>query len=259
MEMPILQLRKSFESRIGQITNIFAKEPPKEIGAIEPAIRGLKGFLFALEGMYRSDYLHGLPFTAVHELNDRLDRAIKAMNDLPAQLNREHAMAVMRVVDNLHRLCLQENLMAGGMDANKLGKLTVILEHKLGEVLTTLDAVAGTATGHTEKVEKAVRQHLADVENVYNTETEVLKNSASLAAESIKSQAEALRSKQADAMKAFESTRKELAETNDKFQDRMAQQLKNAKGVVDETVEQQQTVAELVAQYARFLQNTLGE
>ncbi|MDP6635500.1 MAG: hypothetical protein QGG42_11410 [Phycisphaerae bacterium] len=253
MEMQVLQLRKLFEARVTEISNMFADAPPPEVGDIEPAVRVLKGFLFALEGMHRSDYLHGLPFTAVQELNDRVDRAVEAIKALPKSLDRKQGMAVLSVVDSLHRLCLQENLMAGGMDASKLGKLTVILEHKLGDVLETIDSVAGSADGHADKIQEAVANRLAGVQEVYNKEIAVLESSVSLAAESINSQTDALHKRQTEAMEAFDKMQTELVDKREQFQGRLDEQLATAQGVVDKTRNQQQTVSELVAQAGKQL------
>ena len=248
MEMQIPQLRELFEARMGQITGVFAEDPPQELGGIEPVMRGLKGFLFALEGMHRSNYLHGLPFTAIQELKDRVDRAVKAIKALPEQLDREQAMGVMRVIDSLHRLCLQENLMAGGMDASKLGKLTVILEHKLGDVLQTLDSVAETGDGHADQVAQTVRDRLAEVQETYNREIEVLQSSASLAAESINSQAETIQKRQTEAIEAFDKLQQELAGKREQFQGRLDEQFAAAEGAVDDVRSRQQAAGELLDQ-----------
>jgi hypothetical protein len=251
MEMQIPQLRILFESRVGSISTIFAKTPPKELGDIEPTIRVLKGFLFALEGMYRSNYLVGLPFTAIQELHDRVDRAAAAIKALPEKIDREQAMGILSVVDSLHRLCLQENLMAGGMDASKLGKLTIILERKLGDVLETIDTVAGTvagaADGHTGVIEQAVGKCLTDIQGLYTSETEVLHSSASLAAESITSQTEAICKRQTEAIEAFDTLQQEIDDKRQEFQERLDEQLSAAKSMVDEAKGRQESIADVVA------------
>jgi chromosome segregation ATPase len=246
MEMQIPLLRKLFEARIGEISSIFAQDPPKGLGGIEPVMRGLKGFLFALEGMHRSDYLHGLPFTAVQELGERVDGAVTALQALPQTLNREQAMNILHIVDSLHRLCLQENLMAGGMDANKLGKLTVILEHKLGEVLKTIEGVGGAADGHVERIEQSVAKCLEDIQGVYNSQSEVLQSSASLATESINSQAENISKRQTKVTETLEELQNELGAKREHFQTTMDEHLASAWSMVDEAHNQKQAAGELL-------------
>ena len=248
MEMQIPQLRELFEARVGQISSMFAKDPPPELGNIDPTLRGLKGFIFSLEGMLRSDSLQGLPFTARQELFERVARAAEAIRALPEQLDREQALGVLRVMDNLHRLCLQENLMAGGMDANKLGRLTVILENKLGDVLGAIDAVADAAEGHTEQITQAARQRLADIQGTYNRESEVLKSSSSQAAESIRSQAETIQKRYTEAMGAFDALQEELGGQRSEFQGQLNEQLAAARGVVGEVKGRQQAAVELLTE-----------
>ncbi len=246
MEMQIPLLRKLFEARIGQISTIFAQDPPKGLGAIEPVLRGLKGYLFALEGMHRSDYLHGLPFTAVQELGQRVDEAVESMKALPDTLSRQNGMDLLHTVDSLHRLCLQENLMAGGMDASKLGKLTVILEHKLGDVLKTIESVGSAADGHTERIQQSVEKCLQDIQGVYNSQTELIQNSASLANESINSQAEGIRKRQEDVTGTLEETQKQLDTKRTQFQESMDEKLASAWALVDEAHTQQQAAGQLL-------------
>ncbi|MCP4450566.1 MAG: hypothetical protein GY809_03835, partial [Planctomycetes bacterium] len=148
MEMQIPQLRQLFEARVGQISSVLAQSPPAELGKIDPMMRGLKGFMFALEGMLRKNELQHMPFTARVELFRQVDEAIGTLKAMPESLSREQALGVLRMMDSLHRLCLHENLMASGLDASKLGKLTVILERKFGDVLDTIDKVAETGQGH---------------------------------------------------------------------------------------------------------------
>jgi len=248
MEMQIPQLRKLFEARVGQISSMFAKDPPPELGSVDPTMRGLKGFLFALEGMLRSDSLQGLPFTARQDLFERVARASEAIQALPEQLDREQALSILRVMDSLHRLCLRENLMAGGMDASKLGKLTVILERKLGDVLETIDAVADTANGHSEKIRQAAGERLADIEGTYSRESEALKSNSSLALESIRSQAETIRKRYTEAIKAFDELQKELSGKRGEFQGQLDEQLSAVQGVVDEVRGRQQAAAELLVE-----------
>ena len=248
MEMQIPQLRKLFEARVGQISSMFSKDPPPELGNIDPTMRGLKGFLFALEGMLRSDSLQGLPFTARQDLFERVARAVEAIQALPEQLDREQAMSILRVMDSLHRLCLQENLMAGGMDASKLGKLTVILERKLGDVLETIDAVADAANGHSDKISQAAGERLADIEGTYNRESEALKSNSSLAIESIRSQAETIQNRYTEAMEAFDELQKELSGKRREFQGQLNEQLSAARGVVDEVQGRQHAAVELLTE-----------
>ena len=138
--------------------------------------------------------------------------------------------------------------MAGGMDASKLGKLTVILERKLGDVLGTIDAVADAADGHTDQITQAVRERLADIQGTYNKESEVLQSSSSLALESIRSQSETIQKRQVEAIEAFDKLQEELSGTRGQFQERLDEQLATARGVVDEVRGRQQAVVELLDQ-----------
>jgi len=248
MDMQIPRLRKLFEARVGQISSMFAEDTPPELGDIDPTMRGLKGFLFALEGMLRSDSLQGMPFTARQDLLERVARASEAIEVLPETLDREQAMGVLRVMDSLHRLCLQENLMAGGMDASKLGKLTVILERKLGDVLESIDAVAATADGQTEKIQHAADQCLADIEGAYKKESEVLQGNSSMALDSIRSQAETIRKRYTEAMEAFDALQEELNAKRQEFEGRLGEQLATAQGVVEKVHDRQQAAVELLAE-----------
>ena len=246
MEMQIPKLRQLFEAHVGQISSVLSKNPPPEIGNVDLALRGLKGFLLALEGMLRKNELQHLPFTARQELFARVDRVLEAMNSLPDKLDHQQAMAVLRGMDNLHRLCLQENLMATGMDASKLGKLTVILEHKLGGVLESIDGVAETARGHVEKIEQAARDRLAEIQDAYKKESEVLEGSASLAVESIRSQAESIQHRQAEVMGQIDDLQQELLEKRRQWQGRLDKQLAAAQEVVDEAQGRQKSIQELL-------------
>jgi chromosome segregation ATPase len=246
MEMQIPRLRKLFEARVGQILSVLSKDPPPEIGNVELSLRGLKGFLLALEGMLRKNELQGLPFSARQELFARVDRVLDAMQSLPDKLDHQQALAVLRGMDNLHRLCLQENLMASGMDASKLGKLTVILEHKLGGVLESIDGVAETARGHVEKIEQAARERLAEIQGAYKKESEVLEGSASLAVESIRSQAESIQHRQAEVMAQIDELQQELIEKRRQWQGRLDEQLAAAQEVVDEAQGRQKSIQELL-------------
>ncbi|MHC4789711.1 MAG: hypothetical protein ACYS8K_11000, partial [Planctomycetota bacterium] len=246
MEMQIPQLRQLFEARVGQISSVLSEHPPPELGSVDRTMRGLKGFLFALEGMLRKDELQGLPFTARGELFDKVGRAIEAMEALPKSLNRQQALGVLRVMDSLHRLCLQENLMAAGLDANKLGKLTVILERKLGDVLETIDGVAQTAEGRAREIEQAARERLAEIQGVYTKEAEVLESSASLAVESISSQAEAIQKRQAEAMEAIDKLAQELRQKREQCQGQLDEQLAVTRRAVEEAQGEQQAVQKLL-------------
>jgi len=246
MEMQIPRLRELFEARVGQISSLLSKDPPPELGSIDPTMRGLKGFLFSLEGMLRGDDLRSLPFTARQELFKRVDRAVEAIEALPESLDREQAMGLLRVMDDLHRLCLQENLMAGGMDASKLGKLTVILENKLGEVLESIGSVAKVGDGHAAQISQAVGECLADIQGTYTKESEVLQSSSSLALESIRSQAETIQKRYTEAMEAFDALQEELGDKRGEFQGQLNEQLAAAQGVVDEVRGRQQAAVELL-------------
>jgi chromosome segregation ATPase len=246
MEMQIPKLRQLFEAHVGQISSVLSKDPPPEIGNVDMTLRGLKGFLLALEGMLRKNELQGLPFSARQELFARVDRVLDAMQALPEKLDHQQAMAVMRGMDNLHRLCLQENLMASGMDASKLGKLTVILEHKLGGVLESIDGVAETARGHVERIEQAARERLAEIQGAYKKESEVLEGSASLAVESIRSQAESIQQRQAEVMAQIDDLQQELIEKRRQWQARLDEQLVAAQEVVDEAQGRQKSIQELL-------------
>ncbi len=246
MEMQIPKLRQLFEARVGQISSVLSKDPPPEIGNVDLALRGLKGFLLALEGMLRKNELQGLPFTARQELFARVDRVLDAMKTLPEKLDHQQALAVLRGMDNLHRLCLQENLMATGMDASKLGKLTVILEHKLGSVLESIDGVAVTAQGHVEKIEQAARDRLAEIQGAYKKESEVLEDSASLAVESIRSQAESIQRRQAEVLGHIDTLQQELIEKRRQWQGRLDEQLAAAQQVADEARGRQTSIQELL-------------
>ncbi|MGB2824460.1 MAG: hypothetical protein WBF17_26025, partial [Phycisphaerae bacterium] len=246
MEMQIPQLRQLFEARVGQISSVLSEDPPPELGSVDPTMRGLKGFLFALEGMLRKDELQGLPFTARGELFAKVGRAIEAMEALPKSLNRQQAMGVLRVMDSLHRLCLQENLMASGLDASKLGKLTVVLERKLGDVLETIDGVAQTAEGRVREIEQAARERLAEIQGVYTNEAQVLESSASLAVESIGSQTEAIQKRQAEAMETIDKLAQELRRKREQCQGQLDEQLAVVRRAVDEARGEQQAVQELL-------------
>ena len=247
MEMQIPHLRQLFESRVGQISNVLATDPPAELGKIDPTMRGLKGFLFALEGMLRQNELQHMPFTARAELFDRVDQAIELLKTLPASLDGEQALGVLRVMDNLHRLCLQESLMASGLDASKLGRLTVILERKLGEVLDTIDEVAETGQGRAGQIEQATQERLAQIQGTYKREAEVLSSSASSAVESIRTQAEPIHQKQADAMKTVEALHGELRTKRQQCQAALDEQLSTAGSVVAKIRGEQQAVTNLLA------------
>ena len=248
METQIPRLRELFEARVGQISSVLSKDPPPELGSIDPTMRGLKGFLFSLEGMLRGDDLRSLPFTARQELFKRVDRAVEAIEAFPEQLDREQAMGVLRVMDDLHRLCLQENLMAGGMDASKLGKLTVILENKLGEVLESIGSVANAGDGHAAQITQAVGECLADIQGTYIKESEALQSSSSLALESIRSQAETIQKRYTEAMEAFDALQEELGDKRGEFQGQLNEQFAVARGVVDEVQGRQQAAVELLAE-----------
>ena len=247
MEMQIPRLRELFEARVGQISSLLSKDPPPELGSIDPAMRGLKGFLFSLEGMLRGDDLHSLPFTARQELSKRVGRAVEAIAALPESLDREEAMGLLTVMDDLHRLCLQENLMAGGMDASKLGKLTVILENKLGEVLESIGSVASAGDGHAAEISQAVGECLADIQGTYAKESEAIRSSSSLALESIRSQAETIQKRYSEAMEAFDALQEELGAKRTEFQGQLNEQLAAARGVVDEVRGRQQAAVELLS------------
>ncbi|HET6429233.1 MAG TPA: hypothetical protein VFJ30_12525, partial [Phycisphaerae bacterium] len=235
MDMQIPRLRKLFEARVPQITSLLSEDTPPELGDIDPTLRVLKGFLFALEGMLRKDDLRSLPFTARGELFDKIGRAIQAMETLPESLNRQQAIGVLRVIDTLHRLCLRENLMASGLDASRLGKFTVILEHKLGEVLATIDGVAHTAEGRVEEIDQATRQRLAEIEGVYTKQAQALESSASQAVG-------AIQRRQAEAMDAVEQLAEELRRRGEQCQGLLDEQLAVSRRTVDEAQDEQQAV-----------------
>ena len=247
MEMQIPQLRQLFEARVGQISGVLAEDPPLELGSIDRTMRVLKGFVFTLEGMLRKDELQCLPFTARQELFDRVGQAVEALETLPESLSRQQAMDVLRVMDSLHRLCLQENLMASNLDASKLGKLTVILERKLGDVLKTIDGVAEMGEGRAGQIEQATGQYLAEIQGTCKKETEIMASSASLAVESIRSQAEAIRKRQAEAMEAIDQLQKDLRQKREQCQTGLDEQLAVARRMVDETRGEQQAAQELLA------------
>ena len=247
MEMQIPQLRQLFEARVGQISSVLAEDPPPELGKIDPTMRGLKGFLFALEGMLRKDELRSLPFTAREELFERVGQAIEAIQTLPEVLNRQQALDVLHVMDSLHRLCLQENLMASGLDASKLGKLAVILERKLGDVLGTIDGVADMGEGRVREIEQAAGQCLAEIQGVYKKEAAVLAGSASRAAESIRSETEVIQTRRAEAMAAIEKLQQELGQKRLQCQGKLDEHLASARDVVAEARGEQQAAAELLA------------
>ena len=258
MEMQIPQLRELFEARVGQIANVLAQDPPAELGRIDPTMRGLKGFLFTLEGMLRKDELQGLPFTARQELFDRVGRAIDAIQALPKVLNREQALEVLHAMDSLHRLCLQENLMASGLDASKLGKLTVILERKLGDVLETIDGVAGTGEGHVRQIEEAAGQCIADIQGVYEKEAQVLASSASSAVETIRSEAETIRTRRAEAMEAIDALQQELAQKRRDCQEQLEAHLGSVRQVVERARGDQSSAGELLARAREQLDQARG-
>jgi len=246
MELQIPKLRQLFEARVGQISSVLSKDPPPEIGNVDLALRGLKGFLLALDGMLRKNELQGLPFTARQELFDRVGRVLEAMKALPEKLDYQQAMAVLRGMDNLHRLCLQENLMATGLDASKLGKLTVILENKLGGVLESIEGVADTAKGHVERIEQVGRSRLAEIQGAYKKETEVLEDAVSLAVESIRSQAESIQHRQAEVMGQIDTFQQELLQKQEQWQGQLDEQLAAAQLVVDEARGRQGSIQELL-------------
>jgi len=246
MELQIPKLRQLFEARVGQISSVLSKDPPPEIGNVDLALRGLKGFLLALDGMLRKNELQGLPFTARQELFDRVGRVLEAMKALPEKLDYQQAMAVLRGMDNLHRLCLQENLMATGLDASKLGKLTVILENKLGGVLESIEGVADTAKGHVERIEQVGRSRLAEIQGAYKKETEVLEDAVSLAVESIRSQAESIQHRQAEVMGQIDKFQQELLQKQEQWQGQLDEQLAAAQLVVDEARGRQGSIQELL-------------
>ncbi len=256
MEMQIPQLRELFESRVGQISSVLANHPPAELGKIDPMMRGLKGFVFALEGMLRKNELQHMPFTARVELFDRVGQAIDTLKALPESFGREQALDVLRMMDSLHRFCLHENLMASGLDASKLGKLTVILERKLGEVLETIDEVAETGQGQAGQIEQATQERLAQIQGTYQRETEALASSASVAVESIRAQAKAIQQQQAEAMKGVESHQGELRSKLQQCQQALDEQLSYAGSVLAEMRGGQQAVTDLLAQAREQLDST---
>jgi len=245
MEMQIPQLRQLFEARVGQIASVLSKDPPPELGSVDPALRGLKGFLLALEGMLRNNDLRGLPFTARQELFDRVERASEAIRALPSPLNREQALDVMRAMDSLHRLCLQENLMASGLDASKLGKITVILERKLGEVLETIDGIAAAGNQRVSQLEQATQDCLAEIQGTYEKEAAVLGNGASQAVESIRSQTEMIRKRQAEALEDIDKLPHEITQKRLHCQGQLDRQLAAAQRVVTEVQDEQVAIHEL--------------
>lgn len=256
MEMQIPQLRELFELRVGQISSVLAKNPPEELGKIDPMMRGLKGFMFALEGMLRQNELQHMPFTARVELFDRVDQAIETFKSLPESLSSEQALGVLRVMDSLHRLCLQENLMASGLDASKLGRLTVILERKLGEVLDTIDKIGDTGQGHTDKIEQVTKECLTKIQETYKQEANVLASSASVAVESIRSQAETIRQQQAEAMANVEALQSQLRSKCQQCQAALDEQLAEAGTAVAEIRGEQQAVTKLLARAQAHLDST---
>jgi chromosome segregation ATPase len=256
MEMQIPQLRQLFESRIGQISNVLAKDPPPELGKVDPMMRALKGFLFALEGMLRQNELQHMPFTARVELYDRVDQAIDILRSLPESVNSKQALHVLRVMDGLHRLCLHENLMASGLDASKLGRLTVILERKLGEVLQTIDEVAETGQGRAGQIEQATQERLADIQGTYKREAEALVSSASTAVESIRAQAKTVRQQQTEAVKTVDGLQGELSSKFQQCQSALNEQLSSAGSVVAKIRGEQQAVTDLLARARAQLDST---
>ncbi len=247
MEMQIPQLRQLFESRVGQISSVLAHNPPAELGKIDPMMRGLKGFMFALEGMLRKNELQHMPFTARVELFRRVDEAIGTLKAMPDSLDSAQALGVLRMMDSLHRLCLHENLMASGLDASKLGKLTVILERKFGDVLDTIDKVADSGQGHAGRIEQATQERLAEIEGAFKRETKVLASSALVAAESIRSQADTIQRKQADAMETVEALQGELRSKLQQCQAVLDEQLAATGSVAAEIRDEQKAVTTLLA------------
>jgi len=247
MEMQIPQLRQLFESRVGQISSVLANDPPAELGKIDPMMRGLKGFVFALEGMLRQNELQHMPFTARVELFDRVGKAIEMLKAMPDSLDVEQALDVLRVMDSLHRLCLHENLMASGLDASKLGRLTVILERKFGEVLEAIDKVTETGQARTGQIEQATQERLAEIEGTYKREAKVLVSSASVAVESIRSQAETIQQQQAEAMKAAEALQGDLRSKLQQCQATLDEQLAAAGSAATEIRGEQKAVTKLLA------------
>jgi hypothetical protein len=256
MELQIPQLRELFESRVGQIASVLADHPPAELGKIDPMMRGLKGFVFALEGMLRKNELQHMPFTARVELFDRVDQAIDALEALPDSFDRDQALDVLRMMDSLHRLCLQENLMASGLDASKLGRLTVILERKLGEVIETIDEVAETGQGQVGQIEQATQERLAQIQGTYKQQAEALTSSASVAVESIRAQAKTIQQQQAEAMERVDAHQGELRSKLQQCQVALDEQLTNAGSVVAEIRGEQQAVTDLLARAREQLDST---
>lgn len=247
MEMQIPQLRQLFEARVRQIAHVLAADTPPELGRIDPTLRGLKGFLFALEGMLRKDELQGLPFTARQELFERVGGAISAMRSLPEALSREQALGVLHAIDGLHRFCLQENLMASNLDASKLGKLTVILERRLGDVLGAIDGVADTGAGRAREIEQAADRCLAEIHEIHRKEAEVLTSGASLAIESIRNETEVIRERQADAVVALNRIHQELGQKRQQVRERLDEHVTVTGRLVDEVRGEQQAAGELLA------------
>ena len=248
MEMQIPQLRQLFEARVGQIASVLSKDPPPEVGNVEPTLRGLKGFLLSLEGMLRKNDLHGLPFTARQELFDRVDQASEAIRALPGSLNRDQALGIMRAMDGLHRLCLQENLMASGLDASKLGKITVILERKLGEVLETIDGIAAAGEGRVRQIEQTTQDCLAEIQGTYEKEARTLGNGASQAVESLRSRTETIRKRQAEALEAIDKLPHEITQKRLHCQGQLDRQLAAAQRAVTEVQDEQVAMQELAVE-----------